>query len=463
MEEIMKTPKAFLASYIPFTQTRLVCALLITLALLVPLRTPSTASAISAPAESTIVLETAGAPFLQGTTQVLHAGFGNETNPHVDCDVVSYTFDDFLGRSTIHYQNLATGVDTEIPGNAVDLLSDISGSHIAYTEVTNSGDTVRIFDTISETTTIVPGFGRSNPSIGGNLVAFEDVGSSIPGGRDIDVYDLSSGIVTTLAHDSFDNIKPAVSPNGDAVIWHKCLTNQASCDLYAAIQTSPGVFTTRALISGGNSSRSESSSTNGELAVYTSLRNGERDLYYQPLTGGTEVHLSIPSDQRDVTISGDLISFESGTDHGYDIFVYDIRSGRLFQATNTLLNEKLSDISVCGDTGRIGYVNLGNGAFDLYAFTFQVPSVPADTEDQLNDLIALIRGFNLPPGVANSLMRKLQNALDAVNASDTATACNLLTAFINECQAQSGKKLTPEQSTQLITAANHIKTDLGCP
>jgi hypothetical protein len=446
-----------------FRQTRLVSALLITLALLVPLRTPFTASATSAPAESTIVLETAGAPFLQGTTQAVHAENGNETNPHVDCDVVSYTFDDFMGRSTIHYQNLATGVDTEIPGNAVDLLSDTSGSRIAYTEVTNSGNTVRIFDTISETTTIVPGFGLSNPSIGGNLVAFDDVGSSIPGACDIDVYDLSSGIVTKLAHDAFDNNNAEVSPNGDDVIWHKCETNQVSCDLYAAIQTAPGVFTTRALTSGGNSSRFESASTNGELVVYTLLRNGERDLYYQPLTGGTEVHLSITGDQRDATISQDLISFESVDQNGYDTFVYDVRSGRLFQVTNTLLDEKLSDISICGDTGRIVYVKVGNGAFDVYAFTFQVPSVPADIEDQLNDLIALIRSFNLPPGIANSLMRKLQNALDAVNASDTATACSLLNAFVNECQAQSGKKLTPAQSAQLINSANQIKTSLGCP
>ena len=459
----MRTLQTSARNHTTFRQRRLVCALLITLALLVPLRNPFTASATSAPAESTIVLETAGAPFLQGTTQAVHAEPGNESNPHVDCDGVSYTFDDFMGRSTIHYQDLSTGIDTEIPGNDVDLLSDVSGSRVAFTQVTNSGDTIRIFDTISQTTTIVPGFGLSNPSIGGNLVAFEDVGSSIPGGRDIDFYDLSSGIVTKLAHDAFDNINPEVSPNGDTVIWQKCQANQVSCDLYAAIQTSPGVFTTRALISGGNSSRFESSSTNGELAVYTSLRNGERDLYYQPLAGGTEVHLSIPGDQRDVTISGNFISFESGTQHGYDIFVYDIRSGTLFQVTNTLVDEKLSEISLCGDTGRIVYVNVANGAFDVNAFTFQVPSVPSDTEDQLADLIALIRSFNLPPGIANSLMRKLQNALDAVNASDTATACNLVTAFINECQAQSGKKLTPEQSTQLITAANHIKTDLGCP
>ena len=67
----MRTLKTSACNHTPFRQTRLVSALLITLALLVPLRTPSTASATSAPTESTIVLETAGAPFLQSTIQVV--------------------------------------------------------------------------------------------------------------------------------------------------------------------------------------------------------------------------------------------------------------------------------------------------------------------------------------------------------------------------------------------------------
>jgi hypothetical protein len=68
----------------------------------------------------------------------------------------------------------------------------------------------------------------------------------------------------------------------------------------------------------------------------------------------------------------------------------DIRNGRLYEVTNSsLVNERFNEISVCGDTGRVVYVQVGNGGFDVYAFTFQVPSVPSDTEDQLNDLHCL--------------------------------------------------------------------------
>ena len=454
----MRTPKTFFARYTSFRRNRLVCALLIALTLLVPVRNPFTVSAVSAPTVSTIVLETAGAPLLPGTVQLVHAGPNNEWNPHVECDVVTYSYDDLvMGRYTIHYQDLSTGIDSEIPGNGVDLQSDISGPRVVFTEVTFSGDTVRIFDLISQTTTVVPGFGNSNPSISGDLIAFEDRSS---GTREIATYDVTSGTITKLTNDSFDDISPKVSPNGSAVVWEKCQPNLAGCDVYAAIQISPGVFTTRALTNGSPGSSLEMS-TNDEVAVYISNRTGERDIYYQPLTGGTEVHLSIAGDQWNPRISGDLISFEQWGENR-DIFVYDIRSGILYQATNTLEGEYWGDMNVCGDTGRIIYHKVG-GEFDLYSFTFQVPSVPSEIEDQLDDLIALVRSFSLPPGISNSLITKLQRAIDAVNASDTATACTLLTAFVNECRAQSGKKLTPEQSAQLINSANQIKTSLGCP
>jgi hypothetical protein len=99
------------------------------------------------------------------------------------------------------------------------------------------------------------------------------------------------------------------------------------------------------------------------------------------------------------------------------------------------------------------------GDFDVYAFTFQLNE---SITDQLNDLNALVRSFNLHDGTENSLITKLQDALAAVSTSDTATACASLTAFINASQAQLGKKLTADQVKQLVDAATQIKSDLGC-
>jgi hypothetical protein len=202
--------------------------------------------------------------------------------------------------------------------------------------------------------------------------------------------------------------------------------------------------------------------TDGEIAVYVSNRSGDNDVYYQTLAGGAEVHLAIPGDQRHATISGGLISFESQGQSGYDIFVYNIRSGKLFQVTDTAVSdETLSEIDVCNGTGRIIYSIPGDDSFDVYAVSFPAPDA---TEAQLDGLIGLIRSFNLASGTANSLITKLQFVLTALDAGNTATACSYLTSFINECMAQSGKKLTAAQAAQLIASANSIQTGVcGAP
>src|SRR5258705_1085876 len=173
----------------------LLLVLLIAVALVVPFRSPFAARETSTTTETTIALQTAGAPLLASTSQVVNNELGDQTNPHVDCNLASYTNDNFQGQSTIHYQDLTTGSDGVIPGNYVDMFSDISGSRVAYTEVTFTGDTVRVFDTNSQTTTVVPGLNRSNPSIGANLVAFEARNSSVfLLQSEIAVYDLTTVI-----------------------------------------------------------------------------------------------------------------------------------------------------------------------------------------------------------------------------------------------------------------------------
>jgi len=74
-----------------------------------------------------------------------------------------------------------------------------------------------------------------------------------------------------------------------------------------------------------------------------------------------------------------------------------------------------------------------------------------------------VRSYNLLPALESTLVGKLQDALAAVNRSDTATACSSLTSFISKVQSQSDKKMAPEQKTESINSANQIKANLGCP
>ena len=70
--------------------------------------------------------------------------------------------------------------------------------------------------------------------------------------------------------------------------------------------------------------------------------------------------------------------------------------------------------------------------------------------EQINDLITLAQGLGLPSGTANSLIVKLQGAASALDRGNMETACGNLGAFLNEVNAQTGKKITADQAAQMI-------------
>ena len=399
-------------------------------------------------------------PMLPGTTQQISVAPGSQTNPHVACNLVSYTNDDFEGSSTIRYLDFATNTEHVLPSNTLDRLSDTDGQRIAFTELTATGDRILVYDVASQTITLIPGDRNFDPAIGGNSIAFAHHLLTNANNYEIEVYDQNTGTVTQLTNDALMNLNPAVSPEGNVVVWEKCQTNGTGCDIYSATQTGPGSFMTRLLTGAGEDRFPD---TNGQLIAYVSDKSGENDIYFQRVDGSNEMHLSLPGDQRDVRISGNLLVFESQTaDRSYDIFLYDFSSARLYQVTNTPnYDETLSDIVTgCNGVNRIVYSIPGPfGDFDVHAFTFQLNDT---VNDQLNDLIALVQSFNLHDGTEASLITKLQDALAAINGSNTAIACDSLTAFINASQAQSGKKLTAGQAQQLVQSAAQVKSDLGC-
>jgi hypothetical protein len=138
-------------------------------------------------------------------------------------------------------------------------------------------------------------------------------------------------------------------------------------------------------------------------------------------------------------------------------------------ATDTIdANPRVSCLPASGSVFPIGATTVGCTAIDASAnssgagFIVTVTGAP----EQLTTLISVVRGLNLQQGITNSLDAKLANAdaaLTAAQAGDLATACGLLNAFITEVQAQSGKKITAAQASQLLAAATQIKAVLGCP
>lgn len=109
------------------------------------------------------------------------------------------------------------------------------------------------------------------------------------------------------------------------------------------------------------------------------------------------------------------------------------------------------------DRGQI--LVMGKGTESVYPYFFLLTPSVVDT---VEELIELVEKYNLPRGIENSLVVKLEHALAAIEEGNLDLACNQLGAFANEVSAQSGKKLTEEQAEELLEGADNVRAEIGC-
>ncbi|QNN53588.1 HYR domain-containing protein [Nocardioides mesophilus] len=80
---------------------------------------------------------------------------------------------------------------------------------------------------------------------------------------------------------------------------------------------------------------------------------------------------------------------------------------------------------------------------------------------QLTALQAKVQNLSSAPA-RKSLLTTLQSAQAAVSRGDTSAACDKLTSFISQVEAQSGKKISTSDAASLIRDARRIMGVLGC-
>lgn len=325
-------------------------------------------------------------PAPSGTLFVVNNGPGDQTNPHVGGNLVSYTDTATVpGSTVIRYHNLVTGADSLIPNStpgAQDYLSDIDGTRIVFTRSTpDTNGAIMLFDASAPASQPVElahqqGSARTYASIGGNTVAWADLGITIAGNPEIVAYDLSSALTTQLTTDGMFNTLPAVSPDGNVIVWLKCDPNTGSnCDVWEASRTA-GTWTTKQLTFDHDGARPD---TNGSVVVYSKGTNaGDSNVFVQPVGGGTEENLtsSLGGGSANPSLSANLVAFEhtpTNTSQA-DIWIADWATGAAFPLTNTPSNETLTDIFVsAGGLVDVVWVNqsLATGA-DVLGFSYSV-------------------------------------------------------------------------------------------
>jgi uncharacterized delta-60 repeat protein len=148
-----------------------------------------------------------------------------------------------------------------------------------------------------------------------------------------------------------------------------------------------------------------------------------------------------------VGTSGAAVTFPAATavdNVGVASLVYSLSSGTTLAIGSHTINATATDAA-------------GNASSCTFAITVNGAAA------QLADAQDIVDGMNLHGGTANSLNSKLQSALAAFNAGDIATACGDLKAFLNQVDAQDGKKLSASQAAALRAEADRIRAVIGCP
>lgn len=314
----------------------------------------------------------------------------SQRDTHISGTLVSYTDD---ANYDIHYYNFATGQGGSVPkpAGAYDSLSDVNGNIIALTRLGSGKSAIYTFDVSApnvdpreiapqSTTTI-----RRNPAIGNGTIAWEDQsfgGSGFP--SEIVVYDIASGSTLRITNDQLEDRFPALSSDGSTIVWAKHGTSN-TWDVWQATRTDN--WMPKQLTGGANQPNGEEwyPETNGTIVVYDSIRNGQNEIYWQPIGGGPESKLVLTGYQYDPHIFGDLISFDAKADANAraDIYVYDLSTELLYKLTDTPEDEMHNDISI-GPDGKV-YVSWARQKqvspydLDIYGLSFARQSRPSLT------------------------------------------------------------------------------------
>jgi Tol biopolymer transport system component len=345
----------------------------------------------------------------------------------------------------------ASGASTLVPGD------------------TNSAFDIFVHDRLTATTTRVSlnGAGEQgnadsvipNISADGRFVAFSSVASNLvagpaSSGTQVYVHDRASGTTTRISVDGGGNpanassFNSGISADGRFVVFASAASNLVAGDTNGVRD----VFVHDRLTT--TTTRVNVSSAGAQANGFSTLGfNGE----------------AISADGRFVTFGSSASNLVAGDTNGADdVFLHDRLTGITTRVSVDSAGTQGNDVSGASSLSADGrFVAFISGATNL---------VPGDDNatfdgflhdlggavDQIADLGALVESFDLHHGTENSLLAKLQAAIDAANAGDTATACAALEAFINQVSAQAGKKITVAEANALIDAATSIRITLGC-
>jgi hypothetical protein len=298
---------------------------------------------------------------------VVNDSAGGQTDPHVSGDWVSYTDSSVYG---VRFQNLDLDAATDrlIPhaDGIFDSLSDISGAAIVFQRVSDGSQGIYLvqidpFANPGPAVEVSPDASaqRRHSVVSGDTLAFEDSGYDLVSHQpEIALSSVSNPTAPAyrLTNDTLRDLWPAISADGDSVVWVKC-ADVYTCDVWRAERTT-GAWSAPEQVTGADGYESLPD-TNGPVTVYGSNAGGDDNIHWSVKDSSgvyVESVLVLSGIQRNPNIASNLISFESSAGVGaqFDIWLYDLATNRLYQLTDTSISETLTDVT----TGPAGLVRV---------------------------------------------------------------------------------------------------------
>jgi TolB protein len=397
-----------------------------------------------------------------GTTQNLTAAdkerlgrLFNSIDPAISGNLVAWE-DSRDGNMEIYAMDVVTDVVTGVVTGEerritdaleVDARPAVSGTVIVWQRCAAGGTCdIWSYDWATGATTQItdtPSSNERSPRIDGQKVVYQ-TDSAGPGNSEICLYHLTTQAEQCLAL-AGDQANPHVS--GDNVsfddlasgLYHIGLWNLPTNKVFQVTSGTSGQYL---------------NDIDGNRIVYTDDRNGDLEIYlftFQIQMPSVDIQPPVISGAVDLTVNAvspagaDVVFHVAATDNldPSPILSCTPPSGSTFGIGDTLVTCTASDQS---------------GNQSQASFSVHVRGADA----QIVSLAKLLDSLNLKRGIELSLKAKLIVALVAERIGAVRAACNVLGAFINEVNAQTGKAIRAADAAALIAAARQICAVLGC-
>jgi dipeptidyl aminopeptidase/acylaminoacyl peptidase len=238
-----------------------------------------------------------------------------------------------------------------------------------------------------------------------------------------------------LSNNLADDISPSFSPDGSKIAFVSF--RDGNSEIYVMNSDGSGQID---LSNNSASDFDPSFSHDGSKIAFRSTRDGNDEIYVMNADGSSPIRLTNNSAldyEPSFSPDGSKVAFVSNRDGNNEIYVMDANGSNQIRLTN-------------------------NPASDFYP-GWGVLSTTPNVMAEIEDVMTTVSTSNLSPvGIKRSLNANLQAALDALQAGDTLTACSKLQDFINQVNAQRGKKIPAALADSLIATTDQIRSQLGC-